>query len=83
MITRERKQILTANITMDPETGIGNWTEAEFIAAVKSGVGKTGPMRYPMVPWTQLGDDEVSAIYAYLKTVPPIKNKVDRSLKDL
>lgn len=73
------KIIPTANITFDEETGIGKkYTEAQFIDAVKlckSADG--GVLRYPMQPHLTLSDYEVKAIYAYLKTIPKIKNKVN------
>jgi hypothetical protein len=76
----EGKVMLTQNLTPDPETGIGNWTEAQFINAVKAGIKEGDPaLRYPMMPYPQLTDREAGAIFAYLKTIPPIKNDVDRS----
>lgn len=80
MFTIEGKPISSLNITMDKNTGIGNWTEEQFINAVKSGqVPAGGPaLHYPMEPYSNLTDKEVKAIYAYLKTVPPINNKVER-----
>jgi len=67
------------NITMDDETGIGKWTEDQFVKAVKTGIVPSGPaLRPPMKPFVYLSDGEVRAIYAYLKTIPKIKNKVDR-----
>jgi hypothetical protein len=75
------KEILTRNITMDEETGIGKWTEEEFIKALKYGQLPHGPaLRIPMMPYTPLTDNEAKAIYAYLKTVPKIKNQVERKL---
>lgn len=73
--------MLTANLTPDPETGIGNWTEEQFIKAVKYGL-KDGEhaLQYPMAPYAGLTDTEVSAIFRYLKTIPPIVNKVERSV---
>ncbi len=78
----EGKPIQTLNITMDKETGIGTWTEADFIKALKNGQVKNNQpaLRYPMMPYTNLTDKEAAAIFAYLKTVPPIKNKVERKL---
>jgi len=70
-----------ANLTSDP-TGIGNWTEENFSRALREGKFKgleSGRMLLPPMPWqnyTHLTDDEVSAIFAYLKTVPPVKNVV-------
>lgn len=74
------KEIITRNITMDEETGIGTWTEEQFIKAVKYGQTPHGQaLRIPMAPYTALTDSEASAVYAYLKTVPKIKNKVERN----
>ncbi|HRI60542.1 MAG TPA: cytochrome c [Saprospiraceae bacterium] len=79
LTTKEGKPIRTANITMDKETGIGNWTEQEFIAAVKyCKKPGGGSLSYPMIPHAALTDYEASAIFAFLKTVPVIKNPVQR-----
>jgi len=82
LITMEGKVILSANITMDKETGIGNWTEEQFSKAVRFGMSPHGPTRYPMDPWSLLTEQETSAIYAYLKTVPNIHNQVSRALTE-
>jgi hypothetical protein len=68
------------NLTPDPETGIGKWTEKTFIEAVRSGrhLGKGRPILPPM-PWPSLAaatDRDLRAIFAYLKSVPPAKNAV-------
>jgi mono/diheme cytochrome c family protein len=66
--------IVTTNLTFD-NTGIAQYNEGEFIQAVKTGRKRSGAQtRYPMFPHTQLTDNEVSAIFAYLKTVPKISN---------
>lgn len=82
MIGADGKKITTMNITMDEETGIGSWDEETFVKAVKYGQLPNGQpaLRNPMVPFSNLTDSEVKAIFAYLKTVPKIKNKVDRGL---
>ena len=75
----EGKVVLTSNITPDEETGIGNWTEEQFVRALRYGIKEGEPsLRYPMVPYVHLTDKEAAAIFAYLKTIPPIKNKIDR-----
>ena len=79
MLNRERELVNSANITMDKETGIGTWTQEEFLNAVKYGQHPKGAsITYPMVPHTALTDTEVNAIWAYLQTVPTINNKVER-----
>lgn len=79
MLNKSRELVPSANITIDKETGIGNWTQLQFYEAVKFGKNpKGGPLYYPMFPHTTLTDTEVNAIWAYLQTVPPIKNAVAR-----
>jgi hypothetical protein len=70
----------TRNLTPDKETGIGAWTADEFVATIKSG-RKQGRGRelLPPMPWQQyqvLSEGDLKAMYAYLMTVPPVKNKV-------
>ncbi len=76
----EGKVIMTQNLTPDPESGIGKWSGEQFLKAVKYGQKEGEPaLRYPMLPQVFLTDHEVLAIYAYLKTIPPINNKVVRT----
>lgn len=71
-------EIKSKNITPDDETGIGSWTEADFITALTSGKTKNGKqLGYPMMPYTRLTNGELKAMYAYLRTIPAIKNKVE------
>jgi mono/diheme cytochrome c family protein len=79
-LSRAGKVILTQNLTPDNETGIGAWTEARFVNALKYGAMENDKaLRDPMQPYIYLTDKEAKAIYAYLKTVPPLVNKVPRS----
>jgi hypothetical protein len=70
-----------ANLTPD-ETGIGNWTEEQFILSLREGKykGLAGSRTLlPPMPWesfSQMTDDEIKAIFAYLKSIKPIKNLV-------
>jgi mono/diheme cytochrome c family protein len=69
--------LYSPNITPDKETGIGNWTDAQFLKAVHEGVGKDGKNLYPAFPYasyTYLTDDDVLAIKAYLFSLPAEKN---------
>ncbi len=79
MLDMEGRVVPSANITPDASTGIGNWTEEQFVQTVKYGKRPDGTLiRYPMLPHTPLTDNEVKAIYAYLRTVPAVNNKIDR-----
>jgi Cytochrome c len=74
----------TANLTPDKETGLGDWTEEQFIAAIRTGKhqGKgrqiLPPMPYPM--YAHLVDEELKAIWAYLQSLPPVKNRVPQPI---
>jgi mono/diheme cytochrome c family protein len=68
------------NLTPDEGTGIGSWSEDTFVKALKTGkhMGVSRPILPPM-PWQdlrQLTDEDLKAIYAYLRTIPPVKNRV-------
>jgi mono/diheme cytochrome c family protein len=69
--------LYSANITADSETGIGSWTDDEFVSAVQRGVAKGGEHLYPAMPYTsysRLTRDDVLAIKAYLFSLKPVKN---------
>ncbi|MFH1195850.1 MAG: cytochrome C [bacterium] len=79
----------SANITPDPITGIGNWTKEQFIARFKSmDPDSTQPSSLnimkdynTVMPWTLyagMSEEDLSAVYAYLKTIKPISNSVAR-----
>lgn len=66
-----------ANLTPSKAFGLGDWTEEQFRAAVKSGIRKDGTMlKHQMPRFAQLSDEEVSSIWAYLRTVPVLENSV-------
>jgi mono/diheme cytochrome c family protein len=68
--------IYSSNITADPETGIGSWSDDEFVRAVREGVRKDGQHLYPAFPYpayTKLSRADVLAIKTYLLSVPVIK----------
>ena len=76
----------TANITPDTATGIGAWTEEMFLSKFKNfrdeksynyNPGKHNTFM-PWIVFAQMTDNDLSAIYAYLRTVKPVKNKVEK-----
>src|SRR5213594_2461117 len=77
--------VYARNITPDPETGIGKWTDTQVTNAIRRGERPDGSKLFPIHPYKYLGniaDDEIEALVAYLKSVTPIKSSVPaRSLK--
>lgn len=79
MLNLASNKIYTANITLDEKTGIGSWTEDDFRRAMRESKNKDGhPIRFPMLPYTALSDNEVHAIWQYLRTIPKIQKEVNR-----
>ena len=75
-------KIFSPNITPDKETGIGSWSDADFLKAVHEGIDNDGERLYPAFPFaafTYLTDEDVLAIKAYLFTVPAVKNAAPES----
>src|SRR5689334_6035017 len=67
--------VYSSNITPDPETGIGRWSEAAFRRAMQSGVDRDGRHLYPTFPYdhfTHVSDEDDRALYAYLMTRRPV-----------
>jgi mono/diheme cytochrome c family protein len=71
--------LLASNITPDGATGIGNWSDAQFDAALREGRLPDGSRLYPAMPYpyyTRMSRADVLAIRAYLDTVPPVHHEV-------
>lgn len=72
------------NLTPDRETGIGNWPEEMFIQTLRTGkfMGSSRDILPPM-PWQSIGqmtDDDLKAMFAYLKSLPPVRNPIPAPL---
>lgn len=71
--------VVSANITPDGETGIGDWSDAQFVKVMHEGIGRGGKRLYPAMPYpyfTKATTEDVLAIRAYLNTIEPVRNPV-------
>lgn len=71
--------VVSANITPDPATGIGNWTDEQFVKALREGQSPGGVHLYPAMPYpyyTKISRQDALAIRAYLETVAPVHHDV-------
>ena len=72
----------TANLTPDKETGLGEWTEEAFMQALRTGKHQGQPNGRPILPpmpwpgFAQATDTDLKAIWAYLRSIPAVKNHV-------
>ena len=67
------------NLTPDKETGLGNWTKEQIVAALQKGIRPDGRQLVPIMPWkafANLTKSDANALAAYLKSLAPISNKV-------
>jgi hypothetical protein len=80
----------TANITPDSATGIGLWTRERFVENARERAAAAGnPLseneRLTPMPWTAFAgmtDEDLGAVYDYLRTVPPVRNEVTRFTRE-
>lgn len=80
-------KVYAANISPDRETGIGKWSEKEFLDKfdsyqdyLKNGPPKIGPDSFTVMPWltfTQLPQSDLKAIYAYIHSLPAVKKAIE------
>jgi hypothetical protein len=73
------------NITPDPETGLGNWSDGEIIRAIREGVDREGKALFPIMPYghlRHLSDEDAESIVVYLRTLAPLKyERPEKSLQ--
>jgi hypothetical protein len=71
--------VAAQNITSDPETGLGKWTDGEILRAIREGVDRNGDALFPMMPYVHLrslGDEDAKSVVVYLRTLKPVRNQV-------
>ena len=74
--------VIAPNLTMDPDTGLGKWTDGEIIRAIREGVDKNGRALYSLMPYPyfrKITDEDAMAIVAYLKTLTPTRSELPRT----
>jgi uncharacterized membrane protein len=77
------------NLTPDPETGLGSWTEEQFIRSIRTGKHLGIPSGRPILPpmpwqaYAHMTDEDLQAMWTFLQTVPPIRNEAPQSIPAL
>jgi len=73
------RRLVSPNLTPDPETGAGTWTDDMFARAIREGVGHDGRPLHPQMwyaSFRSLSDEDVASVVVYLRTIPPVKNRL-------
>jgi mono/diheme cytochrome c family protein len=71
--------IVASNISPDPETGAGNWTDDMLARAIREGIGHDGRALFPIMPYqdfASLSDEDLASIIVYLRSLPPVRNRL-------
>ncbi len=74
--------IVAPNLTSDPETGAARFTDGQLIRAIREGIGHDDRVLFPMMPYSeyrQMSDEDVQALVAFIRTLPPIRNPLPTS----
>lgn len=82
VIDEQPFRAVASNITPDPETGIGRWTDAQIARAIREGIRPDGRIIGPPMPfelYRGIADSDLAAMVAYLRSVPPVRNAVPAS----
>ncbi len=77
LVTGLPGRVVASNITPDPETGIGQWTDGEKIRAIREGIGRDGRALFPMMNYEgfrHMSDEDVQSVVAYLNSLAPVRH---------
>ncbi|MFQ5817623.1 MAG: c-type cytochrome [Terriglobia bacterium] len=70
------------NISPDPETGGGTWTDEQFARAIREGIGNDGRTLFPLMAYPffrTMSDEDLAAVIAYVRSIPPVRNEVPQT----
>ena len=72
-------RIVASNLTPDPETGAGRWTDDQMARAIREGIGHDGRALFPIMPYAHyrnMSDEDLASIVVYLRSLPPVPNEL-------
>ncbi len=71
-------RVFAPNISPDPETGAGNWTDDQLARAIREGIGHDGRALFPIMPFQDLramSDEDLASVIVYLRSLPPVRQQ--------
>jgi mono/diheme cytochrome c family protein len=74
--------VISPNLTPDPETGAGTWSDDQFARAIREGIGHDESTLFPLMPYEQyraMSDEDLASIVVYIRSLPPIRNSLPKT----
>lgn len=74
--------VIAPNITPDPETGAGKWSDDAFARAIREGIGHDGRALFPLMPYQSyrgLSDEDIASVVVYLRSIPAVRNSLPKT----
>ena len=75
-------RIVAPNITPDPETGSGNWTDDQLARAIREGIGHDGRALFPLMPYEEfrhMSDEDLASIIVYVRSLTPVRHELPKT----
>src|SRR5271166_398249 len=75
-------RIVAPNLTPDPETGAGTWTDDQLARAIREVIGHDGRALFPMMPYThyrEMSDEDLASVIVYLRSLPPVRHELPKT----
>ena len=75
-------RIVAPNLSSDPETGAGTWTDDQLVRAIREGIGHDGRTLFPIMPYQHfrhMSDEDLASIIVYLRSLTPVRNPLPKS----
>jgi mono/diheme cytochrome c family protein len=75
-------RVTPPNITPDPETGAGNWTDDQLARAIREGIGHDGRALFPFMPYPDLrimSDEDLASVIVYIRSIPPVHKALPKT----
>lgn len=75
-------RVVAPNITPDPETGAGTWTDDQLARAIREGIGHDGRALFPMMPYERyrsMSDEDLASVVVYMRSLPPVRRELPQT----
>src|SRR5580765_4921445 len=75
-------RVVAPNITPDPETGAGRWTDDQLARAIREGIGHDDRTLFPLMPYGEyraLSDEDLESLVVFLRTLPPVRHELPKT----